>query len=214
MVGQDGRTGPEDDDTWAVRVCLELSASGLYDAESGTWLDVLARYGLDVDDPTTLDRIRSWQAGASDPVLDTIDLSDLVDIDDRHWALETAIALMGDLKPASWALLANDMLVTIDEIADPDNPTVQIDPTATHQAASTMITLGRALLSDPGAGLGEAFWVDQDTALEAIPTDDFEAVLDGPVAAISTALYEVRDAHWAHLDALEAAGREPEPVPA
>lgn len=214
LIGEDGQTVQEDDDTWAVRVCLELSASGMYDVESGTWLDVLARYGLDVDDPATLDRIRLWQAGAADPVLDSIDLSTDIDVEDRHWAVETAMALMDDLRPASWALLANDMLVTIDEIADPDNPSVAVDPTATHQAAATMITLGKTLLADPGIGLHEHFWAEQELALQLIRADDFEAVLDGPIAAISTALYEVRDAHWPHLDALEEAGREPEPVPA
>lgn len=214
IVDQDGDQTLEDDDTWAVRVCLELSASGMYDVESGTWLDVLARHGLDVDDPANLDRIRTWQAGASDPILDRIDLSSDIDVDDTHWALETAAALMDDLRPASWALLANDLLVTIDEIADPDNPVAQTDPSSGHRAAGTMITLGKTLLADAAAGLGEAFWVEQETSLGRIRPDDFDAVLDGPVAAISSALYTVRDTHWPHLDALEDAGRTPEPADA
>ena len=214
LVGEDGVTVQEDDDTWAVRVCLELSASGMYDVESGTWLDVLARYGLDVDDAATLDRIRLWQSGAADPVLDSVDLSPDIDIEPRHWAVETAVELMGDLLPATWALLANDMLESIDEIADPDNPSAAADPTAVHQAAATMITLGKTLLSADGIGLHPDFWAEQEIALELTAPDDYEAVLDGPIAAISTALYEVRDAHWPHLDALEEAGRDPEPVPA
>lgn len=212
LIGEDGATVMEDDDTWAVRVCLELSASGMYDVETGTWVDVLAVHGLDIDDPATLDRIRLWQSGAPDPILDRIDLSEDIDIDDRNWAVETAIALMEDLRPASWALLANDMLVTIDDLADPDGQTAVTDPTATHQATATMITLGRVLLSADGIGLPEHFWDERALELQLIAPTDFEAVLDGPIAAISASLYDVRDAHWHHLEALEEAGREPEPV--
>lgn len=209
----DGTTIPEDDDTWAVRLCLELAASGLYDTESGTWLDVLARRGLDINDPEALERVRRWQSGDDDAVLDTIDLSDDVDVTDRHWALETSIAILGDLRPASWALLANDLLATIDDIADPGNPQLDTDPTVTHQAAGTVVTLGRTMLAADGAGLGAAFWDQQFAFLDGIAADDYATVLDGPIAAISTALYDVRDANWWHLDALEDLGREPEQVP-
>lgn len=208
----DGTTTPEDDDTWAVRVCLELSASGMYDAESATWVDVLSLYGLDLDDPEVLDRVRWWQSGQADPILDTIDLSSHIDVDDRHWALETALAMMGDLLPASYALLANDLLATIDEIADPGNPALDTNPAATHQAAGTVVTLGRTLLAEDNVGLSDGFWAEQELALALLDPDDYAGVLDGPIAAIAAALYEVRDVHWPHLDALEEAGRQPEPA--
>ena len=211
IEAEDGTTTTEDDDTWAVRVCLELTLSGMYDPESGTWVDVLSMFGLDIDDPDVLDRVRWWQTGEPDPILDAIDLATEIDVeDDRHWALETAAALMDDLRPASWALLANDLLATIDEVADPGNPSLDSDPSVAHQAAGTILSLGRSLLSGPGIGLDTQFWDTQDHALAGIAPEDFAAVLDGPVAAVSAALYEVRDANWSHLDALETAGREPQ----
>ncbi len=210
----DGQSSTEDDNTWAVRVCLELSESGMYDVESGTWVDVLYLYGLDIDDPATLDRIRAWQKGAPDPILDAIDLSGEIDIEDRHWGLETAAALVGDLLPASWAVLADDLLGKIDEIADPANPSLESDPGVTHQAAGTIVVLGKALLSGAGPEVGEQFWDEQDMQLALLDPDDFAGVLDGPIAAISAALYELREANWPHLDALERAGREPQDSPA
>ena len=208
----DGTITREDDDTWAVRVCLELSASGMYDTESATWLDVLSMHGLDLDDPEVFDRVRWWQSGQTDPILDTIDLSPHIDTDDRHWALHTALEMMDDLRPASFALLANDLLATIDEIADPGNPALDTNPAATHQAAGTIIILGQTLLSKTAVGLTEGFWAEQNRALTVLDPDDYAGVLDGPIAAIGSAMYEVRDVHWPHLDALEGAGREPEPV--
>ena len=209
----DGYVSTEDDDTWAVRVCLELTLSGMYNVDDGTWVDVLALYGLDIDDPATLDRIRWWQSGESDPILDAIDLSAEIDVDDRQWALETAVALMGDLRPASWALFANDLLATADEIADPANPSLESDPAITYQAAGTLVALGQSLLADEAAGLGARFWQEQELALALLEPDDFGGVLDGPIAAVSAALYEVREAYWPHLAALEHAGREPQPAP-
>ena len=214
IQAEDGTVSVEDDDTWAVRVCLELSMSGLYDAETGTWLDVLAMYGLDIDDPAILDRVRWWQAGDPDPVLDSIDLTEQVDVEDTDWALESALAIIGDLRPASWAMLANDLLEKLDEIADPGKTDTQADPTLTHQAAGNIVALGRTLLAAPEVGVGAQFWTEQELALQQIPPVDFAAVLDGPIAAMSAALYEVRDANWAHLETLEQYGREGEPVPA
>ena len=102
----------------------------------------------------------------------------------------------------------------IDEIADPGNTDTEADPTLTHQAAGNIVALGRTLLAAPEVGVGAQFWTEQELALQQIPPVDFAAVLDGPIAAMSAALYEVRDANWAHLEALEQYGREGEPVPA
>lgn len=213
IEAEDGTTSVEDDDTWAARVCLELSVSGMYDAISGTWVDVLAMYDLDVDDEATLDRIRRWQTGNADPILDAIDLAPELDVDDRHWALASVTALMPDLLPASWAMLANDLLETIDEVADPGNPAVDSNPTGIYSAAGTIISLGKSLLADPRARLGEEFWDEQELSLLLVDPEDFASVLDGPVAAISAALYELREANWPHLAALEDAGMEPQDAP-
>lgn len=212
IQGSDGAVTMEGADTWAVRVCLELSMSGLYDAATGTWVDVLALHGLDIDDPAAIERVSRWQAGAPDPVLDGIDLGPVVDVEDADWALESALALVPDLRPASWAVLANDLLSQLDDIADPGSVT---GGAAAHEAVGTIVTLGRTLLAAPDAGLGEAFWSRQDVELSMLDPGDAAAVIDGPLAEVSAALYDLRDANWQHLAALEAGfGREPEPAPA
>jgi len=204
----ESQSSVEDNDTWAVRVALELSASGMYDAETGTWVDVLALYGLDIDDPATLERLALWQGGRPDPILDSIDVADQIDLEDRHWGLESALVVVDDLRPASWAILADDLLSTINDLADPGNPDLDSNPGVVHQAAGTIISLGRSLLAEPGSGVDVSFWDAQDAALEAMDPADADSVLDGPIAAVSVALYEMRDQHWPHLDALEVAGRD------
>ena len=82
----------ESEEEWAVRVALELSAAGFYDAESATFLDVMALVGIDLDTDEGLERVRSWLGGASD---DDLDL------------LATGLELEGHLRSATepdWAL--------------------------------------------------------------------------------------------------------------
>ncbi|MFC7879634.1 hypothetical protein [Isoptericola sp. NPDC057391] len=93
----------------------------LYDAHSGTWLDVLATVGLDVDDPADVARVRAWLDGEPDEALDRVDL-------DRHlrargrdeaWALHRAQGPLAapdgtrtyveDLRDASSALVAREI---------------------------------------------------------------------------------------------------------
>ncbi len=73
----------ETDDEWALRVASEMGAAGLYDPETGSWLDVLAAHGIDVEDPETALRLGGWLEGEPDPVLDNIDLSPLFALADE-----------------------------------------------------------------------------------------------------------------------------------
>ena len=57
LLDDAGGRSTEPDDVWALRVCLEVQASGLYDADTGSWLDVLSLAGLDGDDPDTATRV-------------------------------------------------------------------------------------------------------------------------------------------------------------
>ena len=63
ILDDDGVCTPEPDDIWCLRVCLELQAAGLYDADTGTWLDVLSLAGLNGNDPDTAGRVDRWLAG-------------------------------------------------------------------------------------------------------------------------------------------------------
>lgn len=97
----------EGDEVWAIRVMLELTACGLYDQSTGTWLDVLAWHGIDVNDPVDLARVQVWQDGEQDDVLDNIDLSPMLAIDDNpEWALYAAREFSEVIIPAQWSLTA------------------------------------------------------------------------------------------------------------
>lgn len=219
LMDEDGASlGVEDEESWAVRVMLEMSVSGLYDAESGTWLDVLARVGIDVDDRVDIARIEAWQSGAADSVLDSIDLSADLDMpSDPDWALSTAQALMDDLVPASWALTADDLAALCTEVSDLN---AQLEPGVAHQVIMTVVGFARALLADVpwpiDEGESREFWDSQASALSKVAaTATLDPVVSSIASAVSDRLYAVREHYWPHLDWLGemVGGAEPDPEP-
>src|SRR5690625_427440 len=63
------------DDAWALRIACVMWGSGVYVIDAGGWLDVMALYDRDGDDPATQDRIRSgWDGGPHEDV-DAIELT-------------------------------------------------------------------------------------------------------------------------------------------
>lgn len=103
----------EDEDAWAARVALELSASGVYDQESGTWLDV----GQLVEGGLTAERGERWLAGGADPVLDAFDLEELVyDHVDPTWARDKVRGDFPWLYVASCALWSEAVADEIGEL--------------------------------------------------------------------------------------------------
>ncbi|MBF4459391.1 hypothetical protein [Pseudoclavibacter sp. VKM Ac-2867] len=97
-----GELSMEGTDEFGLRVALELEGSGLYDAETGTWLDVLMTFaGLDADDPAVQQRVLAFFAGADDAELAGIDLQPiLATADDAasnpNWASDVAAGLAVD----------------------------------------------------------------------------------------------------------------------
>ena len=117
LLDDDGVSSTEPDDLWCLRVCLELQASGLYDAETGSWLDVLSLAGLDSHDPDTCRRVDNWLTGGSDNVLDRLDLAEHVDRPgDLDWALHAAIDELPAMRVISWVLTAQDLLDACDAL--------------------------------------------------------------------------------------------------
>lgn len=100
----------EPDDVWAVRVLVELADAGLYDAETGTWLDVLSTVGIDVDNEMDVARVEEWLGGAGDPDLDSIDLTTRFDLVDPAWAWRHVSDDIATLRAAEWGLLGWDFL--------------------------------------------------------------------------------------------------------
>lgn len=199
----DGGVFIESDEEWAVRIALEVSQSGLYDEESGTWLDVLSMVGLDAMDPVDIARVEAWQAGAPDPLLDGIDLTAMTDIEERHWALELAAQLVEPLREASWALCADDLAEMAAETALSAR-SGQLDAAGAAQAALTMLSLAAATLSDvPIAGGTLArTWQQYRADVETSAGRPLDELLEGPLARAASLLYDVRETYWSTVEDL------------
>lgn len=113
--GTSDDTDIESDSIWAIRVALELVNSGLYNPDDGTWVDVLALHGLDVENPVDQARVELWLKGSPDEVLDSIDLTDLVRLPgDPEWALRAAADLAEVLVPAEWSLISAGIIEAVE----------------------------------------------------------------------------------------------------
>lgn len=139
-TGEDDRL--ESTDEWALRVAIELTASGLYDPATGGWVDVLALHDLDITDPAVQGRLHRWLAGADDPDLDRIDLTSYLDMpDDPAWAVVAVQGLLADLYGASWALTAADLGAIV-------TGTEQLDDARAQTTLDQVVTLAGNYLRD------------------------------------------------------------------
>jgi len=119
MLDDTGGRSAEPDDVWALRVCLELQASGLYDADTGSWLDVLSLAELYGDDPDTVSRVGGWLNGRPDQALDGLDLAEHVDRPgDPDWAVFAAIDELPALQVISWTVTAQDLLEACEQLTE------------------------------------------------------------------------------------------------
>ncbi|MBC9927344.1 hypothetical protein [Leucobacter sp. cx-169] len=76
----DGAPRVETNEEWLLRVTMQCVEAGLLDIEMGSWLDVLAFHGLDVNDERVQARIVLWCDGEEDAELDAIDLSPMFEL--------------------------------------------------------------------------------------------------------------------------------------
>jgi hypothetical protein len=104
---------PETDAEWALRIALELAASGLYTPDEG-WLDVFALYGIDADDPDDLAAVQAWQAGLPDERLDSVDLRQHARFTEANASFETAQELYPLVMAAQWGYTASSLLVAVE----------------------------------------------------------------------------------------------------
>lgn len=136
----------ESDEAWAIRVMLELVYAGLYDPKTGTWADVLSRYGLDADNPVDQARIEMWLDGFPDEDLDRIDLTaDIVHPDNPEWALQAARDYADVLVPAQWSLSASGLLVACGNHLAHQGNTEQVRRTMLTVLGSVAVNSLRAL---------------------------------------------------------------------
>lgn len=174
----------EPDSMWAIRVSLELVASGLYNPDDGSWLDVLAYYGIDIDDPIDFARVEQWLRGADDETLDTIDLTEIiVNQSNPEWAVQTASDLAAVLVPAEWSIIAQGLVGAIhDQVAAAGDDT--------ERARATLVLLGQVAAqalhdvpADPETG---------EDLVDTIGALTEEASIEGtPLPLVTDALLEV-----------------------
>jgi len=192
IADDDGQSVVEDDDTWAVRLCWELAASGMYDQESGTWVDVLATVGLSVDNPADLDRIEEWLDGAEDPVLDSLDTTEHYENrDDPDWAIHVAMDRLEGLRLVSWALAADSLFDALNDLSDmaedPELDDAKATWTAKLLADLADSVFGSIPVSFPGHGDEAAWWAHNAEQMAAF-TGTIDEVLVGPVDVMADRL--------------------------
>ena len=122
----EGELVEEDDVTWSVRVALEMIASGLYNPENGSWLDILSLVDIDPETPDGMVRVQSWLQGSEDEVLDAIDLTDFLVATEEFqqnpdWAISLAFERRADLLVINWTKASEDFIDELYEMLD-DTP--------------------------------------------------------------------------------------------
>lgn len=203
LTDTDGSITTESDDEWAMRVAVLAQLSGMYDVETGSWVDVLAGEGLDIDAPGVVERIAAWQGGRPDPILDQVDLSGLMR-DDDHWALDVVARLIGEARQASWALVAKDLISQLDLLAAPD-AVVPAGQSAAFTVCQIVATLAVTHLTDADDELDvDETWADTLDLLALADMDDDDAVIDEYVPGMVTHLQMVVDAYTPVLEQVES----------
>ena len=123
--GKDGAIIDEDPAEWGVRVMLEIANAGLYDPNTGEWVDVLARAGVDLNGQAGVDRVTAWVRGEADELLlDSFTIADQLDhAQPAGWAREAARAEAWAMREAQWSRTANALLLFIEANPDEQPPT-------------------------------------------------------------------------------------------
>ena len=212
MVGDE--VWDETDPVWAILSGLELTASGLYDQASCGWLDILAAVNLDIIDPPETRRAHRSLGVPGDEILDDIDLSNYLDLDDRDWGLESALGLQEDLEVASWGLLASDLTATMTEMAGESGQFAVGD---LKSVIVTVLNLAEVSLAEmpvaEGAPTLEQFCADTIAFVEAFPVEEREAFAVEVVAPVRDWLASIVDAYWPKVEQMKLLGAEGEPAP-
>ena len=190
LIVPDGE--PLQRDIHALRVCLELTASGLYDPVSGTWVDVLDLVGIDVDDEAGLERVVRWQAGGADPALDAVSMSEaMTDVDYPDWSLESAYAMAPSLTACSVALGMDSLLSMADTVLSGFDAT---DRPALVESLATIRDLAKVW------SVPDERHPDWDAIAQLAGRHADNQDIRSSLAAIVDAIAEVRERYWPALE--------------
>ncbi len=110
----------ESDAEWGYRVCRAFLEHGVYVPEDGTWMDIPAWLGLNIDHPTDRARIQTWLAGNPDPLLDRIDWDTIGGLypptpETEHLTYVDAITGVPTYEEAQFALTAHSLFQAVTE---------------------------------------------------------------------------------------------------
>ncbi len=190
---EDGVFVRELDDFWITRVAFETIAAELYDPESGSWLDVLSLYGLDIALPDVQARVAAWLSGADDPVLDSIDLTEqLEDPDQPDWAAAEVNEFLRAGKAASWGAVAESILLTLNESFPKSKSVEEARHVLQTIADAAAILVGDAPTDDGHDRLDTFYQIAEEAQDPAVP---FEQV-HSRVQYIVNSLTEVRNGFY------------------
>lgn len=203
IIATDEATGEVDvetDDQWALRVMWELAARGLYDVETGEWLDILAWVGLNIDDRADWLRVSEWLLGVPDEILDEVDLEALLLIEeDPYWAVVSTRLIEDATRRTVWARTANHLLSWGFQSVDLYEGNGDADELR-GRIQSILRCASMLLSSVTSDGLGahrnagpDIFWSETMSEIREAPS---EALLDILNGQILIHCQNIRDAHW------------------
>jgi len=123
MIPADPRIQKEAHLEWeaeaALRIAAQLEISRIYDHVTGAWRDVAEMLGLDFSDPWVQRRIRAWQKGAADELLDNFNIGTIIlDSVETENIVEVSSRCFSDvffLSSLSSVYSLNEFLSEIDE---------------------------------------------------------------------------------------------------
>lgn len=190
----------ESTDIWTMRVALELDASGAYDADSGTWLDVLDTIGVNVDDVDDESRVQRWLEGGEDSELSELDasfLSDTPGLDQGEapsWAFVSALSTYRELLNATWALSTDSMLDTVSDLCR-ELEDGSIDEPEEAKFIANMVCMLAAPLLDWYRTDEMEWWSEMSKTVQNFSgtVSDFAS---GPLSEIDQRLLDVRTQTW------------------
>lgn len=184
---EDGRpVVQEDPEHHLVRAAISLALSGLYDEVDGTWVDVLALHGLDIADPSVIERVRSWLSGRDDPLLDGIDLTQYLDPASNTAVFGLTTEILEALRDCA-AALHSDALA-----ADLAGRLLGEDTADTAAFVTTIASLAAAFLPTTPPPGADTTWVPFQTLAASAQADDADRLGDQLLA--------VRAHYWPIMD--------------
>lgn len=213
IQGEDGLR-VESDIEWAYRVCLEMTATGMYDPDDESWLDVMSLADIDVDDEIDIARIESWQGGEPDEDIDALvgELEALLAVPEEDATYALAGSSLAALTEAAMARTAGVLLHDeLEPLFDPSTDEDLIADTV-YDVTTTVVNASNLFLTEIVPGVSDTLWSDLLADLYLADPKDYQGILESVAGPAAQAL-EAIEAHFAPALAFWEDNTDPEVVP-